>query len=255
MSTAPAVEIVKATQENVVALRAKVEAIEVKTAQDYVAVCNLVIEGRGFIKRWQGVFAETIRSAKEHLSIVQNELKSKVVEAETVVMIAEQKGEAYKRAEREAAAREQARLQQEAQAQARQRAEKERAEAERIAAEQRKARERELEAQRRAGEIKAREMERLKKQAAQDEVDARTLAAQQAKETAAAVPEIRIAPNVPKVAGIKARINWKFRIIDASKLPRQYLMADEVRIGQFVRETKREGEVIPGVEAYSEDGI
>jgi hypothetical protein len=32
-------------------------------------------------------------------------------------------------------------------------------------------------------------------------------------------------------------------------------MPDEVAIGQFVREMKQAGEVIPGVEAYSEDGI
>jgi hypothetical protein len=64
-----------------------------------------------------------------------------------------------------------------------------------------------------------------------------------------------VAPSVPKVAGIKARVNWRFRITDASKLPRAYLMVDEVKIGQFVRETKKAGGVIPGVEAYSEDGI
>ena len=50
-------EIVKATQSNIDSLRERANAIQVKTPQEYVQVCNLVIEGRGFIKRWQEVFA------------------------------------------------------------------------------------------------------------------------------------------------------------------------------------------------------
>jgi hypothetical protein len=68
-------------------------------------------------------------------------------------------------------------------------------------------------------------------------------------------PPVTVVPSVPKVAGIKARVNWKFRIVDANKIPREYLMPDDVKIGQMVRATKVVGEVIPGVEAYSEDGI
>ncbi len=257
MST-PAVEIVKSTQDNVLALRQRVEAIEVKTAQDYVAVCNLVIEGRGFIKRWQGVFAETIRSAKEHLATVQNELKSKVVEAEAVVAIAERKGEAYKRAEREAAERERQRMQAEAEAKQRQKAEEERRQADLIAVEQYKAREKELEEQRKAGEIGKREEARLAKIAAEEEAKAKALAAKQAAETAAAVPEIRVEPNVPKVAGIKGRVNHKFEVTDASLLPRLYLKPDEVRIGEMVRRIKdpeKAQQVIPGIRCWTEDSI
>lgn len=258
MSTAPTVEIVKATQENVSALRQRVEAIEVRTAQDYVAVCNLVIEGRRFIKRWQGVFAETIRSAKEHLATVQNELKAKVVEAEEVVSIAERKGETYKRAEREAAERERQRLQAEAAAAARVKAEEEKRVADRIATEQRKAREKELEEQRKAGEIGKREEARLAKIAVEEEAKARILAAEQAKQTAAAVPEIKVEPNVPKVAGIKGRVNYKFEVTNASLIPREYLKPDEVRIGEMVRRIKdpeKAQQVIPGIRCWTEDSI
>lgn len=172
-------------------------------------------------------------------------MKAYTAPAEEINETISRKAEDWKRAEREAAWREQERIRLEAEAKQRQKAEEERREAERVAREQRIAREKELEAQRKSGEIKAREAERLKKQAAEDEAKARELAAKQAVETAAAVPEIRVAPAVPKVAGIKARVNYKFRIVDVTKLPGQYLMADEVKIGQFVRETKKVGEVIP----------
>jgi hypothetical protein len=258
MSTTPAVEIVKSTQDNVLALRQRVEAIEVRTPQDYIAVCNLVIEGRGFIKRWQGVFAETIRSAKEHLATVQNELKAKVTEADEVVGIAERKGETYKRAEREAAQREQQRLQQEAEARQRQKAAEEKREADRIAAEQRKAREAELEAQRKAGEIGKREEARLAKIAAEEEAKAKAFAAEQAKQTAAAVPTVKVEPNVPKVAGIKGRVNYRFEVVNASLIPRDYMKPDEVRIGELVRRIKdpeKAQQVIPGIRCWTEDSI
>lgn len=44
---------------------------------------------------------------------------------------------------------------------------------------------------------------------------------------------------------------WKFKIVDASKIPREYLVPDETKIGGVIRATK--GAVtIPGVEAFSE---
>ena len=119
-------------------------------------------------------------------------------------------------------------------------------------------REKELEAQRKAGEINKREQARLAKIAAEEEAAAKKLAAEQAVQTAAAVPEIRVEPSVPKVAGIKARVNWKFRIVDANKIPHLFLMPDEVAIGQEVRRLKDKAkaeEVIPGIEVWSEDGI
>jgi hypothetical protein len=40
--------------------------------------------------------------------------------------------------------------------------------------------------------------------------------------------------------------------VDESKIPRQYLVPNDVSIGYFVRQTKKAGEVIPGIEAYLE---
>ena len=253
---ATSTEIVKATLDQGLSLfRSQAQAIVVSDQQSYVTACQLALDVRAYIKDVKSKLGPGIDSAKAHLQRLQNDMKAYTAPAEEINETISRKAEDWKRAEREAAWREQERIRLEAEAKQRQKAEEERREAERVAREQRIAREKELEAQRKSGEIKAREAERLKKQAAEDEAKARELAAKQAVETAAAVPEIRVAPAVPKVAGIKARVNYKFRIVDVTKLPRQYLMADEVKIGQFVRETKKVGEVIPGVEAYSEDGI
>jgi hypothetical protein len=59
---------------------------------------------------------------------------------------------------------------------------------------------------------------------------------------------------VPKVAGISQRENWKFRIIDEKKIPREFLKVDEVKIGAYARAMKSAGK-IEGVEIYNEATI
>ncbi len=59
---------------------------------------------------------------------------------------------------------------------------------------------------------------------------------------------------VEKVAGLTMTVNWKFRIVDVNKIPREYLIPDEVKLGQMARFSK--GSVkIEGVEFYSEESI
>ena len=58
----------------------------------------------------------------------------------------------------------------------------------------------------------------------------------------------------PKVDGQAARTNWKFEIVDASLLPREYLMPDERAIGAIVR--ARKGAVnIAGVRVFSDTKV
>ena len=65
-------------------------------------------------------------------------------------------------------------------------------------------------------------------------------------------------PIVPRVVetggGISMKTNWKFRVTDAAKIPREYLMVDMVKIGGIVRAMKSETK-IPGVEVYPESNI
>lgn len=55
----------------------------------------------------------------------------------------------------------------------------------------------------------------------------------------------------PKIAGLTTRDNWTFEVIDINLVPRDYLCADDKKIGQVVRATK--GSLnIPGVRIYKE---
>ena len=65
-------------------------------------------------------------------------------------------------------------------------------------------------------------------------------------------PVVIVQKEVPKMAGGPVyQTRWKFRISDPSKLPREYLIADEVKIGAVARALKNQTN-IPGVEVYSE---
>ncbi len=121
--------------------------------------------------------------------------------------------------------------------------------------------------ERRLAEIQRQEAERLRQQAAKEAARAESLKTEKAKSNAKAQAEklqaeavavTAIAPvvesNAVEVSGISKRKNWKFRIINANDIPREYLIPDEKYIGQIVRASKGKKE-IPGIEIYPEDII
>ncbi len=61
-----------------------------------------------------------------------------------------------------------------------------------------------------------------------------------------------VAPPPPKVAGVSVRKVWRFRIVNAALIPREWLSVDEKRIGQYVRAAKGDAN-IPGVEVYYDE--
>lgn len=247
--------VVKEVEAGLALLRSRAQAIIVRNADEYTQACQVALDCRAYVKDVGFKLDPGINSAKTHLDFLRNE-KSKYTEpAKQIAEIAAQKAEAWKAEERRKAQAEQDRINEENRVTAQRKADEERKAAETQARIERERREKELEEARKAGDINKREANRLAKQAAEDEARQREMAAKQAAETAANVQEVKVAAAVPKVAGIKARVNWKFRIVDVKKIPRKYLMPDEVQIGSFVRNNKQSGEVIPGVEAYSEDGI
>ena len=91
--------------------------------------------------------------------------------------------------------------------------------------------------------------ERAKKWAAKgNEVKAEALQ-EQAEEIEVVAPVI--APKVEKVAGLSYQTNWKFKITDIDKIPREYMTPDEVKLGRMAIAMK--GIVkVAGVEFYSE---
>jgi len=54
--------------------------------------------------------------------------------------------------------------------------------------------------------------------------------------------------------GVSVRKIWKWRLTDSTKIPREYLMVDEAKIGKTVREWGEHTE-IPGVEVFEETVI
>lgn len=246
---------VKKIDNALVSLRGRAESLVVHTADDYSLACQVALDGRNYIKRVGFELDPGISKAKETLDHLKNQKDKYVNPAKQIVEIAAQKAEAWKAEERRKAAAEEERINAERRREAARIAEEQRKRDEAAALEARKQREREIEEARKAGEINRREADKLAKQAEQDRLAAKELARKQEAEANANVQSVRVAPAVPKVAGIKARVNWKFRIVNENRLPREYMMPDEVKIGSVVRNQKRAGEVIPGVEAYSEDGI
>jgi hypothetical protein len=66
---------------------------------------------------------------------------------------------------------------------------------------------------------------------------------------------VTVRPNIQAVAGVPSTTHWKFRVLDADRIPRSYMTPNEVKIGAQVRflkdKAKAEAE-IPGIEV-SED--
>ena len=236
-------------------IRKRAEAIVVVDQESYALACAIVLDGRKEVKAIGFVLDPGINSAKEHLEELRRQKAAFVDRITPIVAIAEQKAEAWKADERRKAQQEADRINEQRRVEAQRRADEERREAEAKAKADREQRERDLAAARKKGEINKREQEKLAKQAAEDEHKAKEMAAKQAAETAANVQTVTVKPSVPVVSGIKARVNWRFRIVNADKIPREYLEPNEVAIGSYVRALKQTGEVIPGVEAYSEDGV
>lgn len=112
------------------------------------------------------------------------------------------------------------------------------------------------------------EADRLRRQAeAQAEADRIAKAEKQmdkgdlagCKETLEAAPAFVPPPRVttpepPKVAGVSFKDVWKFEIVDASKLPAEYLIPNEKAIGQTVKGLMGKTS-IPGVRVWAEKGV
>jgi len=56
---------------------------------------------------------------------------------------------------------------------------------------------------------------------------------------------------IEKPEGVSYHDNWKFEIVDESKIPRDYLMPDEKEIGRTVK-ARKEKTNIPGIRAYND---
>jgi hypothetical protein len=65
-------------------------------------------------------------------------------------------------------------------------------------------------------------------------------------------PALVEAPVVQKVQNISIREEWYIKVVDFSKLPDEFKMPDDSKLGKFVRAMK-EKTAIPGTEIWSEE--
>lgn len=206
-------------------LLADAESLEITTAEQYNAAAQLLPSVKGLSERLNSErFSQTRPLDREKAAIMDlyRPLAETLMKAEGIV----------KRGLK-AFADEQKRLQQEAQRKANEEARKERDRLEGLALKARQ-------------EANASELERV---AARAEVRA-----EKYEDKAAAVVAPVVPVDLPKVAGIGTREQWKFEITDAALIPREYLIPDEKAIRQVVNALK-ERAAIAGVRTWREDGI
>jgi hypothetical protein len=240
-------------------LRDRANAIVVHDQESYILACQIALDARSYMRDVKSKLGPGIDSAKTHLQRLQNDMKAYLAPAEAIDQAASQKAEGWKAEERRKAQVEQDRINREAQRVAAAKAEEDRIEAERIAKEQRKEKVDEIRADLRAGLIRKRQAEKLLKLAGADEEAALAAASAAADEAKAApAPQVTVAPNVPKVAGIKARVNFKFEVTNPNEVGRAFQIPDLVAIGARVRADKNPEKSmmeIGGIRVWTEDSI
>ena len=233
------------------------EALVVHDQDAYSAALYLLKKYRAEKKDIGFVLDPGIQSAKTHLEFLREEKGKHIRPIDELDKLVTGKASVWREQERKAAAEEQERLNEARRRQAAREAEEQRRATEAQAKIDLKKREKEIEEARKSGEVKKREADRLAKIAREDAVAVQEQAQKDA-EAAAQVKEVKVAPSIPKISGIKGRTNWKFNVVNASKVPRRYCMPDEVAIGSRVRalkdKEKAEAE-IPGIEVWSKDSV
>ena len=232
--------------------KAEAQLITVDSPEKCLQAKTMQRDVRNYIKDAKAALDPFVNMTKRAYDDARDERSRWVDPAQLIDDALAGKVKDFERKERDKAMREEEernRVKREAEAKA---AEEQRKIQEQQAKERRAAEQKEIEAARKAGELNKREAERMKKEAEERERQERDRAKRDEEAAKANFVPDRVVPNIPTVSGVPSRRNYKFRIIDASRIPREYLCPDEVKIGQFVRALKKTGEVIAGVECYEE---
>jgi hypothetical protein len=244
-----------ALQKKLQVLKDRADALVVKDQEGCILAKNVKLDIQAYMKAVKFETGPDIEVAKERLRALQAQEKMLLSPAELMLETADNKRKSWEEEERRKAAEEQRRINEENRIAAEKKAREEQAEREKQAKIEREAREKEIAKQRAAGEIKAKEEARLRKEAHEAEERERQRAAEDAKKTAESAPQVTVKPNIPAVQGVASRQNWKFKIMDETKVPRIWCMPNEVAIGRFVRDAKSKEKAeaaIPGIEVWSE---
>lgn len=227
------------------------DTLVVKDAATCLAAKTAQRDVRNYMKDVTYKLKPFVDAAKQNYDKARDELNRWLDPAKLIDETLASNVKDYETQERLAAEAEQRRINDER----RKKAEEEAAAARKIADEQaeaaRKKAAAEAEAARKAGEIGKREAERLKKQADEAAEKAKAQAEADAKASVLAVKDVTVKPEIPTVAGVPSRRNWRWEVVDESKIPEEFWMLNEMKIGAEVR-TSKEKTNIPGVRAYQE---
>jgi hypothetical protein len=237
-------------------LLARAVGIVITTTGEYADAADVLKGIKAFAKEIEEARKAAVSPLNEVVKGINDayrEPATRAAKAEKALkkaLLAYEQEQERQRQEREAELRrqqaaEQAKLRQETEA--REAAERERA---------RKAREKAEAAAKAAAEAgRAERAEAILEQARIAEAARVTAAAAEAeakREAAAMMPQaIVVHQEPPKVPGLSRRKVWKFRIDDVTKLPPEYLIANEKRIGAVVKALGEDAN-IPGVTVYAE---
>ena len=110
------------------------------------------------------------------------------------------------------------------------------------------------EAQARLDEEARKQREKLEAQAAKARESGKVEKANILETKAALVDAPVVVPQQVQMAGQSVRKDWDFQIVDASLIPREYLMPDEMKIRKMVKAFKEDAK-IPGVKVFSKNII
>jgi hypothetical protein len=110
------------------------------------------------------------------------------------------------------------------------------------------------EEQRKAEEAARKERERIEAQARKAAESGKIERAVELEQRAAAVVAPIISREPPKVTGINTREVWRFEVVDAAAVPREFLMVDESKIRKYVQAMKSDS-MIAGVRVWSEKSL
>lgn len=233
-------------------------SLAITTSEEFADAGERLTGIKGAMKRAAEFFKPLKQSAdeaKRRILDAEKKITGPLTEAESLCKSAML---TYQRAEEERRLAEQRRLQAIADEQARQVREK---------AEQEAARQRQIElearakaesARREAEQANAAERKKLlaAAQAAERKAEAAAVKVEAKQEqcAAAVAPVVHVQTSAPRATGIATRKVWKARVLDATKVPREFLVVDEKKLDGYAKAMKEQARV-EGVQFYTEESM
>jgi len=246
-------------EDQLVPLSDEARKIKIESGSDFARAGELMAKLKEADKATDATmlpYKAILKKVTDYIRTRSQRVTNKVEETKGVLV---PKMAEWTRKEASAAAAEQERKQREEEARLKREAEEKRQKDEAAAKELRKERVNQIRQDLREKKITVRQSEKLlreagaleeaaKAQISADEADAKAKAAEKAS-------HLKVEPNIPTVAGVVKRKNWKFKITNPYKVNIRYMVPDEVAIGEVVRRLKNKEQAeaeIGGIEVWEE---